>query len=98
MTPHPVTSRRSIVRKSLVLLAGCAALLPGQAFAVSSSVKFACMSDYLSYCSQHEVGSQALRQCMRANGPRLSARCVKALVGAGEVSQAEVARRSAKAD
>jgi hypothetical protein len=51
------------------------------------------MSDYFSYCSQHEVGSQALRQCMRQAGPKLSKRCIGALVAAGEVSQVEVDRR-----
>lgn len=68
-----------------------------QAAAVSSDVRNACMSDYFSYCSQHEVGSQALRACMRNNGPKLSTGCVNALVSSGEVSKAEVNRRSASA-
>lgn len=63
--------------------------------AVSSSVKVACLGDYYSYCSKHAVGSQRLRQCMRTNGLKLSSRCVDALVAAGEVSRAEVARRAA---
>jgi hypothetical protein len=33
---------------------------------------------------------------MRANGHKLSKRCVNALVSAGEVSKAEVERRSAE--
>lgn len=66
-----------------------------QAHAVSAAVKFACMSDYFSYCSAHPVGSQALRACMSENGHRLSKRCVTALIDAGEVSQAEVSRRAA---
>jgi hypothetical protein len=53
------------------------------------------MSDYFSYCSQHAVGSSALRRCMRNAGPRLSKRCVNALISAGEVSQREVSRRAA---
>ena len=70
--------------------------LSSQAFAVSGAVKAACMSDYFAYCSQHEVGSPGLRSCMRAAGPKLSSRCIGALVAAGEVSQAEVSRRSTK--
>jgi len=72
---------------------GVLAVQTSQASAVSTSVKMACMSDYFSYCSQHDVGSQELRQCMRAAGPKLSKRCVSALVSAGEVSQVEVNRR-----
>jgi hypothetical protein len=75
---------------------GVLAVQSSQAGAVSTSVKMACMSDYFSYCSQHDVGSQELRQCMRAAGPKLSKRCVSALVSAGEVSQTEVDRRNAK--
>lgn len=63
------------------------------AAAVSMAVKMACMSDYLSNCSQHAIGSPGVRSCMRSVGPRLSKSCVRALVAAGEVSQAEVDRR-----
>jgi hypothetical protein len=66
------------------------------AFAVSSAVKIACMADYFAYCSSHEVGSTALRQCMRSAGSKLSKRCVNALVAAGEVSKTEVAQRAAE--
>lgn len=65
------------------------------AAAVSMAVKMACMSDYLANCSQHTIGSPALRSCMRSVGPQLSKSCVRALVAAGEVSQAEVDRRKA---
>lgn len=89
----------SPARKSLSILA--AVVLSGafatQASAVSLSVKMACASDYYSYCSQHNPGSPGVRQCMRANGPQLSKRCINALVGAGEVSKAEVDRRRAVA-
>jgi hypothetical protein len=67
-----------------------------QAFAVSSSVKYACMGDYLSYCSSHSPSSPGVRRCMRANGPKLSRSCVNALVKAGYVSRAEVRRRAAR--
>lgn len=81
-----------------------AALVPAflatpAAHAVSSSVRTACMSDYFAYCSAHAVGSQALRTCMKANGPKLTPRCVDALVSAGEISPTYVAkRRSASAN
>ncbi len=65
------------------------------AFAVSSSVKYACMGDYLSYCSGHAPGGAGVKRCMRANGSKLSKTCVRALVKAGMVSQSEVSRRAA---
>ncbi|MEQ8823048.1 MAG: hypothetical protein RIC14_01595 [Filomicrobium sp.] len=67
-----------------------------QASAVSSSVKYACMGDYLSYCSMHAPGGSGVKRCMRRNGAKLSRSCVKALIGAGYVSKAEVRRRAAK--
>lgn len=76
-----------------IVAAGVLTLQVSQAFAVSPAVKMACLGDYLSYCSAHPVGSQALRSCMSANGGNLSARCVSALVAAGEVSAAEVEKR-----
>lgn len=87
--------RRLALGAALLLAAAIAPL--SEAAAVSQSVKFACVSDYLNYCSQHPVDSKALRQCMRAAGPRLSKRCVDALVAAGEVSKSEVNRRAASA-
>lgn len=72
-----------------------AATLSTQAGAVSLGVKMACAADYYAYCSQHAVGSPGVRQCMRANGARLSARCVNALVAAGEVSRSVVEKKLA---
>ena len=66
-----------------------------EASAVSARVKVACSSDYFAYCSMHKVGTPGVRQCMRAAGPKLSKRCLNALVNEGEVSQDEVARRAA---
>lgn len=65
------------------------------AHAINARVKLACAGDYFSYCSQHSPSSPGVRQCMRANGLKLSNRCVNALVAAGEVSASEVARRQA---
>jgi hypothetical protein len=66
-----------------------------EASAFSAGVKLSCASDYFAHCSQHSLGSPDLRQCMRNAGPKLSKRCVSALVSAGEVSQSEIDRRSA---
>ena len=85
---------------SLSLAALVSASLAAQpANAVSSSVRTACMSDYFAYCSAHAVGSPALRTCMKANGSKLTPRCVDALVSAGEISPTYVAKkRSASAN
>jgi hypothetical protein len=72
-------------------------LLASPAIAASARVTMACASDYLAYCSKHPTEGPAVRQCMRANGPRLSQSCVEALIAAGEVSRAEVRRREASA-
>ncbi len=66
-----------------------------QASAFSAGVKMSCAGDYFANCSQHSLGSPDLRQCMRNAGPKLSKRCISALVAAGEVSQSEIDRRSA---
>lgn len=66
-----------------------------QAFAVDARVRSACVADYFAYCSQHDPDSPGVRRCMRANGMKLSKACVSALVAAGEVSKAEVDKRSA---
>ena len=92
------SSKTFVKSTSLVFAAVAAVALVGQtstASAVSLAVKRACMGDYFSYCSQHGVGTPGLRRCMRNAGPRLSKRCVNALISAGEVSQAEVSRRAA---
>ncbi len=66
-----------------------------QASAASLAVELACAADYYSYCSQHDPDGAGVRSCMRANGPKLSNRCIKALVAAGEVSKSEVESRTA---
>lgn len=69
------------------------ALAATAAQAASARVRDACASDYLAYCSQHPEEGPAVRKCMDANGPKLSKRCVDALISDGEVSKAEVERR-----
>jgi hypothetical protein len=60
------------------------------AMAVSKRVKDACRSDYRAYCSAHEVGSEALRSCMRSVKHKLSKRCRNALVESGEATPADI--------
>lgn len=64
--------------------------------AVSLRVKLACASDYRALCNQYASDSPEVRQCMRAAGEKLSARCLNALIADGEVTEAEVARRAAQ--
>lgn len=102
MTPHYAFSLPRIVAllttaTALSIAAGSALTLPAAAQAVNSSVRSACTSDYFAYCSKHAVGSPALRSCMSANGPKLSSRCLSALVAAGEVTPKSVAKRKALA-
>lgn len=75
---------------------GSVAIHSSQASAVSLSVQLACATDYYAYCSKHDPDGPGVRGCMRAAGPKLSNRCVNALIGAGEVSKAEVERRTAE--
>ncbi len=87
------------VLKLLLAAAGftCVAIgIAGDADAISADVKSACKSDYLKYCSQHVVGSQELRQCMRKVGEDLSTPCLVALVKAGEVTKQEIEQYKAK--
>ena len=94
MRPTTAIATRSAFAGAVLI---AAAIIPvSAAYATSSAVKIACMSDYFAYCSSHEVGSSGLRQCMRSVGSKLSKRCVNALVAAGEVSKTEVSRRAAE--
>jgi hypothetical protein len=93
-----MTSTTSMIRRILAvtLVSGGLAVQGNQASAVSLSVQYACMGDYFRYCSQHDPDGPGVRSCMSGNGHRLTKTCVKALVRAGEVSQAEVNRRSSR--
>ena len=96
-----MTSTRSIAAR-LALAAGLAAGnligMASHANAVSLRVQMACAGDYYAYCSKYPTEGPQVRQCMRANGHKLSSSCVNALISAGEVSKAEVARRAATAN
>lgn len=88
----------SLARALLAAAAGAAMLVAATSLeAASLRVVLACAGDYRAYCSQHPVEGPGVRQCFRAQGPKLSRRCIDALVADGEVSREEVARRAAAA-
>jgi hypothetical protein len=77
------------------LVAALMSVMTTQSSALSLSVELACAADYYAYCSKHDPDSPGVRACMNAHGEKLSNRCLKALIGAGEVSKSEVDRRQA---
>jgi hypothetical protein len=85
----PITATAAKVALALSTVVLCTTA----ASAVSSRVQSACAGDYMAYCSQHDPDGPGARRCMRANGLKLSKGCLDALIAAGEVSKAEVARR-----
>ena len=60
---------------------------------VTDEEKQFCAHDYREYCGDDGLGSNLLRDCMNKHGKSLSEQCIKALVDAGEVTEAEVERR-----
>lgn len=82
----------AVLGASLAMMASAATV-----DATTLRVRIACAADYYSYCSQHPTDGQAVRQCFRTNGTKLSRQCVLALIAAGEVSREEVLRRAAAA-
>lgn len=63
---------------------------------ITQRLKDACRMEYLAYCSAHGVPSEGLRTCMRAVQDQLSQGCLKEMVAAGEVSQAEIKAYNAR--
>src|SRR3990172_3355142 len=90
----PIDRIRVMSRKYWIAVA-LISILPQQALAVSEKLRKLCRDDYLAHCSSYEVGSEALRHCMRKAGRKLSRPCVDALVEAGEISRKEVETRRA---
>ena len=84
----PITTRTTV---KAALAIGALLLGVAEAGAASARVTAACAGDYFAYCSQHDPDGPGVRQCMRANGLKLSKGCVNALIAAGEVSKDEVA-------
>jgi hypothetical protein len=56
-----------------------------------------CAEDYRRFCSQWGLETRGMQNCMRSHGDRLSKACIRGLIAAGAVSQAEVDRRRAAA-
>jgi hypothetical protein len=79
-------------RLLLVTLALIAIFAAGTAQATG---KRKCAEDYRRFCSQWGLETRGLENCMRRHGDQLSHRCIKGLIQAGAVSQAEVDRRRA---
>ena len=71
-------------------LLGVIVLSSSEAIAVSEAVKSACRDDYMALCSQHEVGSNGLRSCMRSNKKQLSKHCATTLAKSGDASKADI--------
>jgi hypothetical protein len=97
MTAMTLGSKSPACRIALMAAAAAAAaaLCATGAAAVSPQVRSACAGDYLSHCSAFQPESAQTRKCMRAVGYRLSKGCISALAAAGEVSRADIGRRSA---
>jgi hypothetical protein len=79
-------------RASLLIAVAVILLAAGSAMATG---KRQCAEDYRRFCSQWGLETRGLENCMRRHGDYLSKRCVKGLIQAGAVSQAEVNRRRA---
>ncbi len=67
-----------------------------QAGTITPAMQNNCVNDYKRFCGEYGLQSSALNLCMRKAGPKLSPACVRALVQAGKVSQAEVDRVKAQ--
>jgi hypothetical protein len=69
-------------------------LAPSLAFAqagtITQGMQNNCANDYKKFCGDYGLQTAALTLCMKKAGPSLSPACVKALVAAGKVSQADV--------
>jgi hypothetical protein len=61
-----------------------------QAGTITKGMQNNCANDYKKFCGDYGLQTSALNLCMKKAGPSLSPACVKALVQAGKVSQAEV--------
>lgn len=83
---------RSRVSCLVALLAMGGSFVTGTTAAQADRVRNACSGDYHRFCSQYRPDSSQMRACMQANGRSLSNGCISALVDAGIVDRARVAR------
>ena len=95
-----MTSNRSGSMFSLAVFTCLACGIPsavwGQAGTISKGMQTYCVNDYKKFCGEYGLQTSALNLCMRKAGPSLSPACVRALVQAGKISQAEVNRVKAQ--
>ncbi len=77
----------------VAVAATTAIAVPVSAHAVTKRVEINCKRDYKRFCSKYSIGTTALRKCMEANGRRLSRKCFRALVDAGQVPRKYLRRR-----
>lgn len=89
---------RASRRAASVIALAVAITGQGAAAAASIAVQLACTGDYYAFCSRFDPinDRNGLNACMKANGAKLSQRCVDALVAEGEVTKADVAGRAKK--
>jgi hypothetical protein len=82
----------------LVLAFACSAASSAwsQAGTITKGMQNNCVNDYKKFCGEYGLQTSALNLCMRKAGPSLSPACVRALVQAGKISQAEVDRIKAQ--
>jgi hypothetical protein len=67
-----------------------------QAGTITPAMQNNCTNDYKKFCGEYGLHSSALNLYMKKAGAKLSPACVRALVQAGKVSQAEVDRLKAQ--
>jgi hypothetical protein len=92
-----MTCYRAIVSVSIFCFACSASQMSwAQAGTITKGMQDNCANDYRAFCGDYGLQTSALNLCMRKAGPKLSPACVRALVQAGKVSQAEVDRIKAQ--
>ena len=95
--PLPMTCYRAIVLASMFCFACLGSQTAwAQAGTITKGMQDNCANDYRTFCGDYGLQTSALNLCMRKAGPKLSPACVRALVQAGKVSQAEVDRIKAQ--
>lgn len=78
------------MKRLIVVAALSLSFSASAALAVSDAVKDACRDDYHKHCDDLEVGSDALRACMKSKATELSHGCLQALVDNKEVTEKDV--------
>jgi hypothetical protein len=78
--------------RSWMVFCVCAGLVICSVTAAEAG-KRKCADDYRRFCGEWGLETRGLENCMRRHGDRLSHACIRGLIQAGAVSQAEVDRR-----